>query len=53
MDFAQAELTFVCRKLYAHRFEADRVPAEVHDWIYTRVSPHTMFIGEIVEAIER
>ena len=53
VDFAQAELTFVCRKLYAHQFEADKVPEEVHDWIYTRVSPHTMFIGEIVDVIER
>jgi len=53
VDFAQAELTFVCRKLYSHQFEAEKVPEEVHDWIYTRVSPHTMFIGEIVEAIER
>ena len=53
VDFAEAELTFVCRKLYAHQFEADKVPAEVHDWIYTRVSPHTMFIGEIVDVIER
>ena len=53
VDFAQAELSFVCRKLYAHQFEKEQVPQEVADWIYTRVPPHTMFIGEIVEAIER
>ena len=53
VDFKQAELTFVCKKIYSHQFEKDRVPAEVVDWIYTRVPPHTMFIGEIVDVIER
>lgn len=53
VDFAQSELTFVCRKLYAHQFEKEQVPREVADWIYTRVPPHTMFIGEVVDVIER
>ena len=53
VDFREAELSFVCRKLYSHQFEQEKVPKEVADWIYTRVPPHTMFIGEIVEVIER
>ena len=53
VDFRQAELTFVCKKLYSHQFEVEQVPQEVADWIYTRVPPHTMFIGEIVDVIER
>lgn len=53
VDFEQAELTFVCRKLYSHQFELEQVPADVADWIYTRVPPHTMFIGEVVDVIER
>ncbi len=53
VDFEQAELTFVCKKLYAQQFELERVPRDVADWIYTRVPPHTMFIGEIVDVIER
>ena len=53
VDFKQAELTFVCKKLYTHQFEKEQVPPEVADWIYTRVPPHTMFIGEIVDVIER
>ncbi len=52
VDFAQSELTFVCRKLYSHQFEKEQVPREVADWIYTRVPPHTMFIGEVVDVIE-
>jgi len=53
VDFQQASLTFVCRKLYAHQFEKEQVPPEVADWIYTRVTPHSMFIGEVVDVIER
>ena len=53
VDFEQAELSFVCKKLYAHQFEKDEVPQDVADWIYKRRPPHTMFIGEIVDVIER
>ena len=54
VDFAQAELTFVCRKLYTHQFEAERTPPEVQDWIYHGdFQPHAMFIGEIVDVVER
>ncbi len=53
VDFEQAELSFVCKKLYSHQFEKDQVPPEVVSWIYNRMPPHTMFIGEIVDVIER
>ncbi|MBQ9687207.1 MAG: flavin reductase, partial [Oscillospiraceae bacterium] len=54
VDFEQAELTFVCRKLYSHQFEKELVPQEVRDWIYDRgFPPHTMFIGEVVDVMER
>ena len=54
VDFEQAELTFVCRKLYSHQFEKERVPQEVREWIYDRsFPPHTMFISEVVDVIER
>ena len=53
VDFAQAELSFVCRKLYSQDLIRERVPQEVSDWIYTRVPPHTAYIGEIVDCFER
>ncbi len=53
VDFAQAELTFVCKKLYQQQFELEKVPKDVADWIYTRVPPHSMFIGEVVDVIRR
>ena len=48
-----SELTFVCKKIYDHQFELEKVPQDVADWIYTRVPPHTMYIGEIVDVVER
>ena len=53
VDFAQAELTFVCKKLYQQQFELEKVPGDVAEWIYTRVPPHSMFIGEVVDVIQR
>ena len=53
VDFEQAELTFVCKKIYDHQFELEKVPQDVADWIYTRVPPHTMYIGEILDVVER
>lgn len=53
VTFAQAELSFVCRKLYSQEIIRERVPQEISDWIYTRVPPHTMYVGEIVECMER
>ena len=54
VDFAEAEQTFVCRKLYAHQFEAELTPPEVQDWIYHGdFQPHVLYIGEIVDVIER
>lgn len=54
VDFEQAKLSFVCKKLYTHQFEAEKTPQDVQDWIYHgSFQPHAMFIGEIVEVIER
>ena len=53
LDFEQAEMTFVCRKIYSHQFEKDMVPEEIGEGLYSRIPPHTMFIGEIVDVIER
>ena len=52
VTFEQAELTFVCKKLYEHQFEKEKVPQEVTEWIYNYIPPHTMFIGEVIDVIE-
>ena len=52
VTFGQADLTFVCKKLYQHQFEKEKVPQEVAEWIYNKMPPHTMFIGEVIDVIE-
>ena len=48
--FDQAELTFVCRKIYARQFDIDLVPAQMRDNVYTKIPPHWFFIGAVEDA---
>ena len=52
MSFKEAEMTLVCRKMYSHQFEKEKLPEELAEGIYSRLTPHTMFIGEIVDVIK-
>ena len=38
---------------HEYNTEKQGTDPEAADWIYTRMPPHTMFIGEIVDVIER
>ena len=64
VTFKEAELTFVCKKLYEHQFDEAYLAETVKDYyasnpaVYTqaghdRWEPHYMYIGEVVEAIEQ
>lgn len=48
VTFAEAELTFVCRKLYQGEFQRDGLADEINHGIYEDWRPHWMFVGEIV-----
>lgn len=50
--FKEAELTFVCRKLYESQFDRSKLDASIADGIYKHWEPHYEFIGEIVETIQ-
>ena len=63
VTFIEAELTFVCKKLYEHQFDEAYLAEKVKDYyasnpaVYTqaghdRWEPHYMYIGEVVDAIE-
>ncbi len=52
VGFAQAELTFLCRKVYAAQFDADRVPPAARE-MYKRIRPHYEYIGLIEDAFGR
>lgn len=52
MTFEEAELTVVCHKLYEQPLEEARMPQEVVKQYYQDMSPHDLYIGEIVSVIE-
>ena len=63
VSFKEADLTFVCKKLYEHQFDEAHLADSVKEYyaanpsMYTqagkdRWEPHYMYIGEVVEAIE-
>lgn len=49
--FAEAELVLVCRKLLAQPLDAALMPETVKEKWYPQRDYHTMYIGEIVEAL--
>lgn len=55
VDFEQAYLTFVCKKIYYHQFELENMIdiSDISEQLYTRLPPHYEYIGEIVEVIQK
>ena len=51
VTFAEADLTLVCRKMLEQPLDPAAIPAEVMEKYYRAMGVHTMFIGEILEAI--
>ncbi|MBQ7734204.1 MAG: flavin reductase [Synergistaceae bacterium] len=52
--FDEANLTFICRKLYWEQFNFDHLVPEVQEFYTKHNHPtHYEFIGEVIEAIDR
>ena len=51
--FEQAELVLVCRKRFAQPMDPDNIPQEVKDKWYPQKDYHTLYIGEIIEALTK
>ena len=51
--YEEAEITFLCRKIYSADMLTRHMPAEVVKDFYTTEEPHTLYIGEIIEIIEK
>lgn len=48
MGFEQAKLTFVCKKIYSHKFDIKDVPQDIASTLYAPGQPiHYMYMGEI------
>lgn len=51
VTFAQAEVTLVCRKLYAQDLVREAMPEDVRNTVYATEDPHRMFIGEVIDIV--
>lgn len=51
VTFEEAEVTFVCRKLFRQRLEKENMVPEVAKQFYDGDALHDMFIGEVVEIL--
>ena len=49
MTFAEAEVTLVCRKLFAQELKTENMLSEIASTFYSEDAVHDMYIGEIVE----
>lgn len=49
VGFEEAELTFVCKKIYTHLMTKDELPGFVRDTLYRNGDLHYIFMGEIVD----
>ncbi|MBR5342650.1 MAG: flavin reductase, partial [Oscillospiraceae bacterium] len=64
VSYEEAELSFLCRKLYQHRFAKEDLAPEIqayyqaHPKVYPpdeegEWQPHWVFVGEVVDVIDR
>lgn len=53
IGFEQADTTLVCRKLYEQPLDPEAIPPEIMASTYADMGTHSLFIGEIVEALVR
>ena len=51
--FEQAELVLVCRKRFAQEMDPNNIPEEIKEKWYPIKDYHTLYIGEIVEALKK
>lgn len=53
VTFAEAEVTLVCRKLYAQPVDEGLLPSEVVTQYYGDHDAHVHYVGQIVKSIKR
>ncbi len=51
--YEEAELTFVCHKLFQGEFSREGLADEINTGIYADWNPHYMFVGEIIDVIRK
>ncbi|MCR5209666.1 MAG: flavin reductase family protein [Lachnospiraceae bacterium] len=52
MTFEEAEVTFVCKKLFSQELKTENMLPEIASKFYSSDAAHDMYIGEIVDIIK-
>ena len=53
VTYEEAEVTFLCRKIYWQDMVTQHMPADVVEKCYTPDEPHTLYIGEVVDILKK
>ncbi len=53
VTYEEAEVTFICRKIYWQDLARENMPEDAVERFYTEEEPHRMFIGEVVEIVRK
>lgn len=53
VTYEEAELTFLCKKIFWQDMATTHMPAEIVKEYYTPDEPHTLYIGEVVDIIRK
>ena len=53
VTYEEAEVTLLCRKIYRQDMDASHMPEDVVKTHYSIEEPHRLFIGEVVDIIDK
>lgn len=53
VTYEEAELVFLCKKVFFGNMTTTHMPAEIVKQYYTPDEPHTLYIGEVVDIIRK
>ena len=51
VTYEEAEVTFLCKKIYFQDMVRENMPAEVVEQFYEPQEPHRIYVGEVVDII--
>ena len=51
--YKEAKLSLICKKIYQNDLDLSRIPNKEIETYYIEEAPHTMYIGEVIEIIEK
>lgn len=51
--FEEAKTTLICKKIYQNDLDINQIPEHEKNKHYLKEAPHTMYIGEVIEIINK